>query len=119
MEKIQIKVLKDDNLDRLDAFLSTKCELSRSQIQKLIKENQERNAEIKNNALEEINNAVITEDTKEAMPEVKENVEEISKENKFFVEEYKNCIVLGSLAIVAIVCILLIIVFSIKNKRKK
>ena len=39
MEKIQIKVLKDDNLDRLDAFLSTKCELSRSQIQKLIKEN--------------------------------------------------------------------------------
>lgn len=53
------------------------------------------------------------------MPEVKENVEEISKENKFFVEEYKNYIVLGSLAIVAIVCIVLIIVFSIKNKRKK
>lgn len=90
-----------------------------TQAQKLIKENQARNAKIKNNALEEINNAVITEDTKEAMPEVKENVEEISKENKFFVEEYKNYIVLGSLAIVAIVCIVLIIVFSIKNKRKK
>lgn len=90
-----------------------------TQAQKLIKENQARNAEIKNNALEEINNAVITEDTKEAMPEVKENVEEISKENKSFVEEYKNYMVLGSLAIVAIVCIVLIIVFSIKNKRKK
>ena len=90
-----------------------------TQAQKLVKENQARNAEIKNNALEEINNAVITEDTKEAMPEVKENTEEISKENKSFVEEYKNYIVLGSLAIVAIVCIVLIIVFSIKNKRKK
>ena len=39
MERIQIRVLEEDKLERLDAYLSNKCDLSRSQIQKLIKEN--------------------------------------------------------------------------------